>query len=143
MKSLILETTSRDKGYINLDKILELSPITNFEELVEALKNNKKVNIPSINNSNNDTQLVFSFKYNNIEYFYKYDCPREPFRVCPYNELVACEIADDLCIPHINYDLASVCGFKGLISKDFRQNGVQYISGEEFLINNHPLGKKR
>lgn len=142
METIILEAANRDKGYINLDKILELPPIASFEELVEALKNNQKVNIESFNNSNGNTKLVFSFKYNEIEYFYKYDYPREPFRVSPYNELVACEIADDLFIPHINYDLASVCGFKGLISKDFCQNGVQYISGEEFLINNHLLGKK-
>ena len=142
MKSVILETANRDKGYINLDKILELPFTTSFEELVEALKNNEKVNVLSVNNSNNNIQLVFSFKYNNIEYFYKYDCPREPFRVSPYNELVACELANDLGIPHVDYDLAIVCGFGGLISKDFRQNNVQYISGEEFLINNHPLGKK-
>lgn len=139
---LFLETFNRDKGYINLDKFLELPSVANFEELVEALKNNKKIYFLSFNNSNGNEQLVFSFKYNETEYFYKYDCPREPFRVNPYNELMACEIADDLFIPHINYDLASICGFKGLISKDFRQNGVHYISGEEFLINNHPLGKK-
>lgn len=61
MNSVILEIANRDKGYINLDKILELPPIASFEELVEALKNNKKVNIESLNNSNGNTQLVFSF----------------------------------------------------------------------------------
>lgn len=52
METIILEAANRDKGYINLDKILELPPIASFEELVEALKNNKKVNIESFNNSN-------------------------------------------------------------------------------------------
>ncbi|MCI8460814.1 MAG: hypothetical protein HFE81_05405 [Bacilli bacterium] len=142
MESVMPATVNRDKGYINLDEILKLPPIKSFEELVETLKENKKVTIKSISNHNNNKQLVFSFKYNNIEYFYKYDCPREPFKLSPYNELVACEIADDLFIPHVNYDLATVCGFKGLISKDFRQDYVQYISGKEFLINNHPLGNE-
>lgn len=140
MKSIIGATT-RDKGYINLDNILNLSSVTNFEEFIHTLKNNKNITIESVTNSNGNTQLVFSFQYGESEYFYKYDNPREPFKVSPYNELVAGEIANDLFIPHVDYDLAVVCGFKGLISKDFRQRGVQYISGKEFLVDNHPLGK--
>lgn len=140
MKSIISATT-RDNGYINLDNLLNLAPVENFEELIHSLKNNKKVTIESITNSNGNTQLVFSFEYDETEYFYKYDCPREPFKVSPYNELIACEIADDLFIPHVDYDLAVVCGFKGLVSKDFRQKNVQYISGKDFLVDNHPLGK--
>lgn len=142
MKSVILETANRDRGYINLDRILELPPIASFKELVEALKNNKKVTIKSISTSNSNTQLVFSFKYQETEYFYKYDCPREPFKISPYNELVADEIADDLLIPHVDYDLATIGDFKGLISNNFQQDNAKYISGKEFLINNHPLGKK-
>lgn len=143
MESTILTMDNRDKGYINIDKILGLPYITNFEELIENIENNKGVNIiKNINDSNHNTQLVFSFKYNEIEYFYKYDCPREPFQVSPYHELVACEIATDLFIPHVDYDLVTVGGLKGVILKDFRQNNVKYITGKEFLSNNHPLGSQ-
>lgn len=142
MKSTILPTINRNRGYINIDEILELPPVTSFEELIEVLKNNNKVAIKSISTSNGNLQLVFSFKYQETVYFYKYDCPREPFKISPYNELVAGEIADDLLIPHVDYDLATISDFKGLISKNFQQDDVKYISGKEFLINNHPLGKK-
>lgn len=143
MESTIQVPANRDNGYINIDKILGLPSITSFEELLENLKNNKEVNIiKSINDPNRSIQLVFSFKYNGVEYFYKYDHPREPFKVSPYNELVACEIAEDLSIPHVEYDLAIVGGFKGAISKDFRQNNVKYLSGKEFLSNSHPLGSQ-
>lgn len=141
MKSIIEVASNRDKGYINIDKILGLPPITSFEELLENLKNNKEVNIIKIiNNSNRGIQLVLSFKYNEVEYFYKYERPREPFKVSPYNELIACEIAEDLFLPHVDYDLAIIGGFKGVISKDFRKNNVKYLSGKEFLSNNYPLG---
>ena len=136
---MLLSKTNRDKGYIYLDEILELTSITSFDELVYALKSNNKVSIESINDN---IQLVFSFKYDGITYFYKYDCPCEPYKVSPYNELVACEIADDLGISHVEYDLAIIGGFKGLISKNFRLSNVNYISGKDFLINNHPLGKE-
>ena len=142
MKSTILPTINRNSGYINIDEILELPPVTSFEELIEVLKNNNKVAIKSISTSNGNLQLVFSFKYQGIVYFYKYECPREPFKISPYNELIAGEIADDLLIPHVDYDLATISDFKGLISKNFQQDDVKYISGKEFLINNHPLGKK-
>lgn len=142
MKSTILPTINRNRGYINIDEILELPPVTSFEELIEVLKNNNKVAIKSISTSNGNLQLVFSFKYQETVYFYKYDRPREPFKISPYNELVAGEIADDLLIPHVDYDLATISDFKGLISKNFQQDDVKYISGKEFLINNHPLGKK-
>lgn len=85
------------------------------------------------------TLYAISFKYNEIEYFYKYDYPREPFRVSPYNELVACEIADDLFIPHVNYNLASICGFKGLISKcNIYLNNLEdiWITLEEYYDRN-------
>ncbi len=142
MNSEILSTVNREKGYIQLDEILQLPPITCFDELIDTLKNNNKVDIKNISKTNNNFQLVFSFKYGETTYFYKYDYPREPYRVSPYNELVAGEIADDLNIPHVEYDLAIISGFKGLISKDFRLNNVNYLSGKDFLINNHPLGKK-
>lgn len=141
MKSTILPTINRNNGYINISEMLELPPVTIFEELIESLKNNKKVTIKSISTSNGNTQLVFSFKYQETEYFYKYDCPREPFKISPYNELVAGEVADDLLIPHVDYALATISDFKGLISKNFQQDNVKYISGKEFLMNNHPLGK--
>lgn len=141
MKSTILPTINRNNGYINISEILELPPVTSFEELIESLKNNNKVTIKSISTSNGNTQLVFSFKYQETEYFYKYDCPREPFKISPYNELVVGEIADDLLIPHVDYALATISDFEGLISKNFQQDNVKYISGKEFLMNNHPLGK--
>lgn len=142
MKSPILPTITRNKGFKNIDEILKLTPVTNFEELITTLRNNKKVTINNISTSNGNKQLVFNFKYQETVYFYKYDCPREPFKISPYNELVAGEIADDLLIPHVEYDLATISGFQGLISQDFRQENTRYISGKEFLINNHPLGKK-
>lgn len=141
MKATILPTINRNKGFINIDEILELPPVTNFEELIEILKNNNKVTIKNISISNGNTQLVFSFKYQETEYFYKYDCPREPFKISPYNELIAGEIADDLQIPHVDYDLAIIGGFEGLISKNFQQENVRYISGKDFLTKNRPLGK--
>lgn len=135
-------STIREKGYINLNKILNIPSKTSLKELIELLKNDKRVTIQDTNDSNGNFQLVFSFKYNEIEYFYKYDCPKEPFKVSPYNELISCEIADDLKIPHVDYALATIGGFKGLISQDFRKSNVKYISGKEFLIANHPLGNK-
>lgn len=45
MKSVILASATRDKVYINLDKILELPFTTNFKELVETLKNNMYIKV--------------------------------------------------------------------------------------------------
>lgn len=143
MESTLLTMTNREKGYINIDKVLGLPFITSYDELLENLMNNKEVNIiKNSNDPNRGIQLVFSFKYNNDEYFYKYDCPRDPFKVSPYNELIAGEIAGYLMIPHIDYDLAVVGGLKGTISKNFRKANVKYLSGKEFLFNNHPLGNQ-
>lgn len=51
------------------------------------------------------------------------------------SEKIACEIAQLLCIPHVDYELANYGGLRGVISKNFISNdkGEYLVSGNELL----------
>lgn len=79
--------------------------------------------------------LVFSFKYNGEIYFYK---DKNCSKISPYNELVAEELAKDFGIPCVSYDLAALGKNRvGNISKNYKQDNVNYIEGTELLGLTH------
>ena len=117
----------RDNGFLVLDDIFNIDSTKSFIELYNSLSDNSNVYIVKHCYSPYE-QLVFYFIYNKEKYYFKYDS----FASC-YNELIAEEIASDLNIPHLHYELAKIGQFQGVISKDYKKQGVKYISGYEFL----------
>ncbi len=106
---LILE----DKDY--------LTSSNNYNELIEKLKNDRRVrivkNIPGVS-------LVFSFIYDREIYFFTFDARAEIF-----SALFAEEVAKDMNIPVISYDLAKIGNIEGHISKNFIDPTAKYIYG--------------
>lgn len=114
----------RINGFINLNKILNEIGITNFNDL----KTSPKINPILINTDSAYNIMHFSFEYKGITYFYKY----KSF-IPVYNELIAEELAKDFDIPCISYDLAVLNKNEGIISKNFKQPGYNYITGYQIL----------
>lgn len=85
---------------------------------------NNTINLISIKK----TGIVFSFRYNDKEYFYKYN-----ENTALYNELVAEELAQDFGIDHVNYDLALFDNHQGYISESYKKDNVDYIFGSDLL----------
>ena len=120
------------KGYIDLNDLLNIkkgeknSP---SELLKKILKSNTSAIARKVKNTNS---FIFSFLYDKKEYFFKFD-PTDSDT--SYNELMAYHIANDLGLNCINYDLATIDGYNGVISKNYKEKGVKYISGYEILTN--------
>ena len=114
----------RVNGYIKLDNILGLKDCDNksITTILDELKTFKNIEI-------NDNNKIISFIYNGEKYYWK-NCY---YQINTYNELIVCEIADCLSIPHIEYDLASIGTFNGVISKNYKTDGCKYINGRELL----------
>ena len=126
----------RIDGFINLNEILGISDdIKDFKSLMKLLKKNKDVKIVKYLDYEDAKQLVISFTYLGEVYYYKFDYlkNRGSEMLCPYNELIAHFIAEDMKLDSVFYDLALLGKFKGVISKDFKEKGVNYISFEELL----------
>lgn len=117
----------RIDGFIDIGEILNIDSqdILYFEQLLKILKEHNKVKVVKVYDA---CQLVFSFKWNGEDYFFKYDS-----KFSPFNELVFDEICSDLNIECINYDLAIIGNFKGLISKSFVKKEAKIITGETIL----------
>ena len=119
---------TRKEGFIEVDKMLQEIGVdtTNLNSILES---------PQVKQIDYiyESKVHFSFTYHNEIYYFK----KDTYPNCsPYNELVACELAKDFGIPCVEYDLAILGGTtKGVISKNFRLENVQYISGEELFTN--------
>ena len=111
---------NRIDGYINLDEILNSMGVdtTSFDTIISSGL------VEEI------AEDVYSFTYNNEKYYYKYS---QIFS--PYSELIGECLLDDLNIPHVSYDLATLCGRNGVVSKDFTKDNAKYVSGLEILEN--------
>jgi len=110
----------RDNGFIILDNILNIDSTKNFIELYNSLSENPNIHIVKHCYSPYE-QLVFYFIYHGEKYYFKYDSFAPA-----YNELIAEEIASDLNIPHLHYDLASIGQFQGVLSKDYKKEDAKY-----------------
>lgn len=115
---------TRKEGFINVDEMLkEIGvDITNFGTIL----NSPLISIIS----ENIDKILFSFNYKSDIYFYKYN-----FMNMPYNELVAEELAKDFNILCVSYDLAILSTNKGVLSKNYKKENVNYVSGTEILLD--------
>lgn len=115
----------RINGFIDVDKMLKQLGIEYTN--IDSLKNESRIN--RINSFHN-MFIHLEFDYNGETYFYKYneDIP-------PYSELVAEELAKDYGLPCVSYDLATLNGIKGVISKSYKKSNVNYISANVLLSN--------
>lgn len=119
---------TRKEGFIDVEKMLE-------QIGVDTTSINSILGSPSVNviDYMYESKIHFSFQYHGETYYFK----RDIYSNCsPYNELVIDELAKDFGISCVDYDLA-VLGrtIKGVISKNFRLENVQYISGDQLFTN--------
>lgn len=115
-------------GFNILDQIIELKNAEKLDTILdfnEFFKENAKVEI--VSNYYNE-KIVLSFEYNGIKYFWKYD-KNYP----PYNDLIVNELAKDLGLQTVDYDLASIGNLKGSISKNYKVANAKYIKGITIL----------
>lgn len=137
--SVFVLNMERIDGFLNLNEIFKVDESLNFNKLLKKLKKIPGLKIVKKNQNDNNTQLVFSFIYDNTTYYFKYDSLTKngiPV-IYPYNELLAYYVAKDMDLPCVYYDLATIGGLNGVISKDFKENGANYISGKEILLYNY------
>lgn len=122
----------RINGFIDVDKLLGIpkEEIYDVKELLDfLLKNNNTVVVCK---RRMNSQFVLSFDYNGETYYFKFDS-----FVNPYNELIFYYLASDMEINSLSYDLAKLGVYEGVISKNFKKNGVKYILGGEILNRYH------
>lgn len=118
----------RIDGYINLDSVVDLKNNKTLEECANLntyLEENTNV---SVVRARFYVRCVCSFLWHGKKYFWKYDIDANP-----YNELVVDEIANDLGITTVAYDLARIGNLKGLISPNFIVPNANYILGGDLL----------
>lgn len=125
----------RINGYLDLTSILNVKKSDNIDEFLAYLKeNNSSVKVIkscfdlNIVNEYKNNQFVFSFEYNGLTYYFKFDSLSNPL-----NELICYYIAKDMGLDSVFYDLAIVGGFTGNLSKDYKVKNAKYISGEEII----------
>lgn len=116
----------RNDGFIVLDDILNIPEDkmdifpNNIMQLHRMLSLNGDVAIVKWN----EPKIVFRFYYDGKYYYFKY----VPYNML-FNELIYEEICKCLKIEVTSYDIASIGNYKGVISQDFRKEGVNYIDG--------------
>ena len=78
----------------------------------------------------------FIKKINDTHYIIEIDGDKYYFKKTkyPYTELLAYEAASFLEIPAIEYDLAYFQSMHGVISKDYKKDDANYISGQDILF---------
>ena len=148
----------RINGYLDLTSILNVKKSDDIDEFLAYLKENnssvkvvkfcskhdeviaylkendssvKKVNFYSGQSDifeNSIDQFVFSFEYNGLTYYFKFDSLSNSL-----NELICYYISKDMGLDSVFYDLAIVGGFTGNLSKDYKVKNAKYISGEEII----------
>ena len=118
----------RENGYVNWDDTLKKMGIdtTSLDTVMES----DKVTVAEDGSSN-----VFSFKYNDDNLFFKTNSIRGEYN--HYAELLALELAKDFGIPCAQYDLAKICGHKGVTSKDIRKENATYINLKDIIRKYH------
>lgn len=107
---------NRVNGYIVLDDFLDKEEVAT-EEFQSSIKSVKK------------GKLRFWLELD--------DGQRVFFKLCggnEFNELVVEEILKELRIPCAHYDLAMFNGIKGVISYDYKKDGVKYTKGHTILL---------
>ena len=122
----------RINGFIDVDKLLDIpkKEIYDVTELLKfILKNNNTVKVCK---RRMNSQFVLSFVYNGETYYFKFDS-----LVSPYNELMFYNLALDMGIDSVSYDIAKLGVYEGVISKDFKEKGSKYISGRKILNISH------
>jgi len=109
----------RINGYIRIDEMLKAGGGAKYIDL------------------NASSHLEFNYK--GETYFYKYNED-----ILPYSELVAEELAKDYGLFCVSYDLASLNGIKGVISKNYKKKNANYILADDILsycFNSYHNGK--
>ncbi len=99
-------------------------------EIERKLKTNKNVKFIS---NQLGLKIVFSFLYEGEIYYFKYDS-----LALPENELVAYEMATRLELSCVEYDLASLGPYKGVISKNFKKEEATYLTGLDLMKDTYP-----
>ena len=120
----------REEGYLVLDDNLKAIGVDTTS--LETVMKSDKVTV--IDDSYHDSG-VFSFEYNGTRFFFKTNILRNEYN--HYAELIAEELAKDFGLPCADYDLAMVCGHKGVISKDFRKENASYVEVADIVENLH------
>lgn len=115
----------RIEGFIDIGKILEEKGI-NLSDIKEKIKI-KNPDIIKIEYGPKE-EIILNFLHNGENYFYKYN-----WKIIPYSELVACELAKDFGLSCCEYDLAILDGRKGVISKNFKKENTTYTRAENIL----------
>lgn len=125
----------RINGYLDLTSILNVKKSDDIDEFLDYLKeSNSSVKVIKSYTKHDDIledsidQFVFSFEYNGLTYYFKFDSLSNPL-----NELICYYIAKDMGLDSVFYDLAIVGGFTGNLSKDYKVKNAKYISGEEII----------
>ena len=110
----------RDCGYLILDDVLKDigADTTSLDTVVKS----DKVTLYKTSNT------TFSFNYNDIEYYCKFN-----MKYSPYNELVACSLLKDFKLVTVEYDLATIAGQKGVYCCDFHVANRKYINGYDLV----------
>ena len=125
----------RIDGYIDLDyllnlKISKMPELEKYKKLKKRMKDVKEFKIIKEEDFYlyDNNIFVFSFEINGEKYFFKYDSES-----APYYDLIASEIASEIGLPSVQYDLAKLGKYRGTISLNYKKEGAKYISGKELL----------
>lgn len=113
-----MENEIRKDGYIKLERIFEKDECTlmNLEEISES------------NEIIAESSIKTVFSYLGEIWLFKQD-----YKNTSYIELVLEELAHDFGIPSVHYDLATLNGREGVITKYFKKKDCKYLFGEELL----------
>ena len=107
---------TRKEGFIEVDKMLQEIDVDITS--IDSIRKSNHINfIGGINNH-------FSFKYHGEIYFFK-----STSGLPSYNDVIINELARDFGIPCVEYDLAILGTDKGILSKNFKLDEVDYIYG--------------
>lgn len=135
----------RIDGYVDLDYLLNLKipkmpELEKYKKLKKRMKDVKGFKIIKEEDFYlyDNNLFVFSFEIDGKKYFFKYD-----YESVPYYELIASEIASEIGLTTVQYDLAKLGKYRGTISLNYKKEGTKYISGEELLKDFYMLDPYR
>lgn len=116
----------RKNGFIRVDEMLEEVGVDTSS--LDSISKNPNVTLIK----NNNQGFHISFPYKGETYFYKhcFSILDGSFIDC-YNELVAEELAKDFGISCVDYDIAALGSYRGVISKNYKLDNAVYIPGKK------------
>lgn len=119
---------NRIDGFIDISEMLQEIGVdtTNLESILES----PFIDIIA------GWRYHFSFDYHGDRYFFKMKyCEDNNWynKHIVYNELIVGELARDYGIPCIDYDLAVLGFYQGVLSKNYKLENVNYIYGDDLL----------